>query len=325
MERVTCKCYILYLAQYQILKNNFFYKKYRDDHQKGYIRTVRFMTMHTSNNHNFIPILILALVLTVTFSAVYAAQTITDRIEIDNDDANITLDNGDLFGYQIEAIGDLDGDGVIDLATIKFSDDSNEANVGSILILFMNNDGSVRSTNEIVMDGTANGLNGCIANNSDNRDFGSIEQLAFVGDLDGDGLPTIALGANSNDHDVDGAGGNGIVVDTGAVYMLELKTNGKVDNCKLITEDNGGFAPADGVYIQDGVANFGWPVIATDLNGDGKNELIVGANSESNLQTDLWVLFLNNDGSVASHPATPVSGLTIGIDSNNFIDGGLNN
>ncbi len=270
-------------------------------------------------------VLILFIFATSIAITAYAAQTVTDRLEIDNDDIAAAVDFNNMLGYQIEAIGDLDGDGVVDLATIKFGydgvagDDSSTTNdFGSVLILFMNADGTVDSTNEIVMDATAAGLNGCIVGDGTNRDNGSLEQLAFVGDLDGDGEPTIALGANSNNHDT----GSGVVADAGAVYMLELNDDGTVDNCVLITEDSSGFAPADGVYIQDGIANFGWPVIATDLNGDGQKELLVGANSESGLQTDLWPLFLTTTGTVSSHPAVPVSGLSIGVDSNEFMADG---
>jgi len=263
-------------------------------------------------------------------SVAYAAQTVTDRVEIDNDDIAGAVDFNNNLGYQIEAIGDLDSDGVIDLASIMFGfdneagDDADTADdFGSILILFMNADGSVKSTNNIIMDATANGLTaGCIAGDGTNRDFGSIEQLAFVGDLDGDGLPTIALGANSNNHDVN-ADNAVVTANSGAVYMLELKTTGKVDNCVLIVPENGnGFNPADGAYIEQGTANFGWPVIATDLNGDGQNELLVGANSDPDNFTDLWVLFLNADGTVSSHPAAPISGNTIGVDTGEYIDDG---
>jgi len=271
------------------------------------------------NNAMKYKLLIISLIAITLGTVAYAAQTVNDRVEIDNDDGNITLDNGDLFGYQIEAIGDLDNDGVIDLATIKFSDDTGEANVGSILILFMNENGSVKGTNEIIMDNTAGNLAGCLGAASLNRDNGSLEQLAFVGDLDNDGEPTLALGANSNDHYT----GGGVIVDSGAVYMLELNSDGTVDNCVLITEDNGGFAPADGVYLQNAAANFGWPLIATDLNGDGQNELIVGAGTESNDNTALWPLFLSATGTVASHPAVPITGATIGIDGGSeYIDDG---
>lgn len=250
----------------------------------------------------------------------YAVQSVNDRIEIDNENDNITVNTDDAFGYQIEAIGDLDLDGVIDLAVISFEDDTEATDLGAIVILFMNADGSVKKTNEIIMDESANGLNNaaCLIGDGTNRDTRGLEQLAFVGDLDGDGTPTIALGANSNNHDT----GGGVIANTGAVYMLELLTTGKVDTCVLITENNGNFDPADGVYIQDGTSNFGWPVIATDLDGDGQNELLVGANAESDVQTDLWPLFLNGDGTVKNHPATPISGATIGIDASEYIDDG---
>jgi hypothetical protein len=106
--------------------------------------------------------------------------------------------------------------------------------------------------------------------------------------------------------------------------MLELNSDGTVDNCVPIFPENGnGFNPADGVYLQDAAANFGWPLIATDLNGDGRNELIVGAGTESDDNTALWPLFLNTDGTVASHPAVPITGATIGVDGGSeYIDDG---
>ena len=264
-----------------------------------------------------------------SFSDAFAAQTVNDRKSINSDDflSPPNLANEDLFGYQIEAIGDLDGDGVIDLATIKYGDDAgvtldpaNNDNAGSIMILFMNSDGSVKSANEITMENNlTNGIgNVCLDNAATQVDNGSIEQLAFVGDLDGDGEPTLALGANSNDH-------SGIE-DSGAVYMLELNNDGTVDNCFPIVPNNStrttGFDPDPGKYRESDAANFGWPVIATDLNGDGQKELLVGANSEDNSYTDLWPLFLNNTGGVASHPSSPVSGLTIGVDLDEFIADG---
>jgi len=276
-----------------------------------------------SNRVFFVVLVGTILISLFSFSDAFAAQTVNDRKIINSTSFSLPpdLSAGDFFGYQIEAIGDLNSDGVTDLATILFSDDfvggTPEANVGSIFILFMNSDGTVDSANSIFMDGSTNGLNGCIANDSTNRDTGSLEQLAFVGDLDGDGMPTLALGANSNDH---------LIANSGAVYMLELMSNGKVDNCVLITEDSNGFDPANASYRAAGdleAANFGWPVIATDLNGDGQNELIVGATSDDDDYTNLWVLFLTSTGAVSSHPAIPISGNTdIGIDVSEYISEG---
>ncbi len=253
----------------------------------------------------------------------FAAQSITDRIEIDADNIPSDIAAGDMFGYEIESIGDLDNDGVVDLAVIKFSADLliPDDDFGSILIMFMNSDGSVKGTNEIVMDATAAGIGAsCIVGDGTNRDNGSLEQLAFVGDLDptdGEYKPILALGANSNDHPI---------ANSGAVYMLELNSDGTVDNCVLITEDSNGFDPAIGEYRTSGegqAAFFGWPLIATDLDGDGQNELLVGASNDADTSTNLWVLFLTTTGAVSSHPATPILGTTdIGITGGLFIDDG---
>ncbi len=127
---------------------------------------------------------------------IYAAQTVTDRIEIDNDDIDSAILPNDLFGYQIENIGNLDGLGADDLAVIKFGNDT-AVRPGAVLIMFMNTDGTVASTNEIEMtDSAVNGIgNVCLDNAIVNVDPGSLEQLAFVGDLNGNGMPTLAVGA----------------------------------------------------------------------------------------------------------------------------------
>lgn len=271
-----------------------------------------------------LPILIMVICASITVTA-FAAQSITDRTLIDEDEIPLALDALDRFGYQIETIGDLDGDGTNDLAVTKFTADlPGEANVGSVLIMFMNSDGSVKSTNEILQDGTAGNIDSdCTATDTTNRETTTLEQLAFLGDLDGDGEPTLAVGASDNDHGVSSSG---------AIYNLELNNDGTVDNCFLIHPNNAthtsGFAPGNGVY-QEGAdgAFLGWPLIATDLNNDGRKELIAGASNEADTSTNLWPLFLNTTGGVDSHPATPIFGTTdLGfsdfLDDGDTLDGG---
>ena len=60
-----------------------------------------------------------------------------------------TLDSSDSFGNSIVNIGDLNGDGVIDLAVGAFQDDDGGSTRGAIYILFMNTDGTVDSTQKI--------------------------------------------------------------------------------------------------------------------------------------------------------------------------------
>ena len=115
----------------------------------------------------------------------FAVQIVNDRKIINGTSIPGDLTDDDLFGYHIENIGDLDGDTITDLAVVSFADDVplEENDIGSILILFMNSDGSVKSTNKIQIDDTANGLGGsspgsknCIDGDGTHTDTFGLEQ-----------------------------------------------------------------------------------------------------------------------------------------------------
>ena len=141
-----------------------------------------------------------------------ADGAVESAVEINDSTTNgPTLANGYWFGRSVENIGDLDGDGVNDLA-VGANRDSDAGSVrGAVNILFMNADGSVKSLVEID-DDTANGP---VLSNSDR--FGvSVEN---IGDLDGDGVNDLAVGAKNDDD----AG-----TDRGAVYILFMNVDGSV-------------------------------------------------------------------------------------------------
>ena len=89
------------------------------------------------------------------------------------------LDNDDLFGASVASLGDLDGDGVTDLAVEAHFDDDGGTNRGAVWILFLNADGTVKSHQKI--SDTQGGFTGIL----DNEDFFGIS-MAALGDLDGD-------------------------------------------------------------------------------------------------------------------------------------------
>src|SRR5690606_11754191 len=98
------------------------------------------------------------------------------------------LDEGDAFGKGVTKLGDLDGDGVDDLAVGAFRDDDGGRDRGAVYVLFMAADGSVQSSAKT--SDTAGGFDAPL-DNGDN--FGSA--VAGLGDVDGDGLPDLAVGA----------------------------------------------------------------------------------------------------------------------------------
>ena len=89
--------------------------------------------------------------------AVTSDTTIDSTVEINDTTTNgPVLADSDSFGFSVANIGDLNGDGVNDLAVGAYSDDGDSSNRGAVHIMFMNTDGSVDSTVEI-NDTTTNG------------------------------------------------------------------------------------------------------------------------------------------------------------------------
>ncbi|OVE82738.1 hypothetical protein BVY03_00215, partial [bacterium K02(2017)] len=117
-----------------------------------------------------------------------------------------TLDNLDYLGYSVANMGDLDGDGIIDLSVGIHNDDDGGSNRGAVYVLFMNTTGTV-SYHQKISD--TEGSFTAVLENLDA--FG--EALANVGDIDGDGISELVVGATSDDD-----GGSA----TGAVYIINF-------------------------------------------------------------------------------------------------------
>ena len=117
-----------------------------------------------------------------------------------------TLDDSDTFGVSVAGVGDLDGDGRIDLAVGAHQDDDGGTNRGAVYVLFLNADGTVKGEQKI--SDTAGGLTATL---DDSDTFGV--SVAGVGDLDGDGRIDLAVGAFRDDD-----GGT----DRGAIHVLQM-------------------------------------------------------------------------------------------------------
>jgi hypothetical protein len=254
------------------------------------------------------------------------------------------LDPNDRFGKSAAGLGDLDGDGVLDLAVGAYQDTDTGTVKGAVWILFLNANGTVKTQQKI------NELNGGFGGDLDTTDYFGYS-VAGLGDLDDDGVEDLAVGAvldgkgavwilrlNSNGTVEGGAedqpdrrrirrhhqrervrlvpGGNRRPgrrrgrgscrrpgrrvrrrLPEGAVWILFLNADGTVRSEQKISQTSGGFG---GMLSGGGL--FGCSVCALDdLDGDGIEDLGVGqllGNDGDTAQGAAWVLFLDTDGTV---------------------------
>jgi hypothetical protein len=188
---------------------------------------------------------------------------------------------GDAFGFGVEALNDLDGDGTPDVAVGAPGDNGEEGgNEGSFYVLLLNPDGTVRAS-EKYLPGT-----GPVA--VPDSELGI--DLANVGDVDGDGVVDLAVGApryREKDRPR-----------TGTVWLVFLNADGTARSTVRVNGEGSGF---DGDldkedWFGDGVAGIG------DLDGDGVPDLAVGAPGDDDGdgadKGAVWILFLRRDGLV---------------------------
>ena len=188
-----------------------------------------------------------------------------------------SLANGDMFGSSVASIGDLDGDGVADLvvgAPVQFGASSG----GKAYVLFMNANGTVKSSQEIG-SGIGGGPTLMLGDY-----FG--HSVASIGDLDGDGIGDIAVGADKDD-----TGG----YNRGAVHVLLMNANGTVKASTKIAHNTFGGPPlVNGDRFGSSISSLG------DLDGDGVADLAVGATGDGPYSGAVHVLFMNANGTVKS-------------------------
>jgi len=224
-------------------------------------------------------------------SAIPTSGAILYTVVIDENTANgpVLGPYHDVYGIDTENIGDLNQDGVIDIAVGAYFSDFSGLDRGAFYIHFMSTDGSVDSTVRIDGD-TPNGAK------LENKDLYSVS-IAGIGDLNGDGIIDLAVGAHFSD-----IGG----LDKGVVYIHFMNTNGSIKSTVTIddlTRNGPVLAPGDSYGVS--IANLG------DLDGDGVTDIAVGAfyrDIGGDKRGSLFINFLNIDGSVKS--TAEINGLT---------------
>jgi hypothetical protein len=167
---------------------------------------------------------------------------------------------GDSTGFSVSSAGDVNGDGLADLIVGAFQADPNGESSGKSYVVFGKADGTTANLSDV-----AAGTGGFAIEGETSGDEAGIS-VSHAGDVNGDGLADLIVGAHLADPN-----GN----KSGKSYVVFGKADGTAVNLSDVAAGIGGFViNGEGELSISG----GSVSSAGDVNADGLDDLIIGSN-----------------------------------------------
>lgn len=177
--------------------------------------------------------------------------------------------NGVQSGYAVSGAGDVNGDGFDDVIIGSPFADTNGSDSGNVFIIFGSAENTPVELSELIIDGESTAENGFVIHGIAAGDMSGFS-VSGAGDVNGDGLDDIVMGAPGEATKGEMSGSSFVVfgkTDTEAVELSAIQARaseipaGFIINGANISDSAG----------QSSVSNAG------DVNGDGLDDLIIGA------------------------------------------------
>ena len=172
----------------------------------------------------------------------------------------------DQFGFALAA-GDFNGDGYADLAVgVPYEDVGDTSSAGLVHVFYATAEGLSSEGNEMWNQGTPD-IEGAV------EAYDNFGYALATGDFNGDGYDDLAIGVPYEDKSYE--------PDTGAVNVIYGSPDGLTANGNQIWDQDDFFGDA----TEPG-DRFGYSLATGDFNGDGYDDLAIGAPFEDWVATD---------------------------------------
>ena len=192
----------------------------------------------------------------------------------------IPAEKDDNLGYSVSDAGDINGDGIGDLVIgSPLSDPDDKSNAGVTYVIFGSKEGF-----DLTLNPSTLGTKGFVINGDQAGDQ-SGRSVSNIGDINGDGVDDLAIGAPFSRINGD---------NSGAAYIIfgSKQSNYFGNPIELSVLGSKGLT----IKGSNSGHNAGWAVSgAGDFNGDGINDLLIGAtnpsDNENGIDGESYVIF----------------------------------